>query len=590
MYKLILLAIKYILIEILSVKLKILYWKNFFNEISILKFLIKYQNSNISYFKDENLNNFLKYNKKTDQNNKKFSSKNKILVDLTVDHQPEHSLLNCLIANDLKKILKKNIVGLINSDDIKSKKIAQSFGIKNFIIHRRQNLFKRIFFFIKSLIITKNIDSIQKVLDFKYRNIDIGKCAYEHSIRFYCKSGFKIDFYFYLSVAKALENLDFFENLYLKNSFYHTVIGENQFIPHKIFFQRALKSKNIVYSRYGSGLDNYNVRIFKSFKDRYSAKRKFSKKLLNYLLKKHKKIIEKEIDNFFQKEKPEKKIGFEDALVGGRKKTTILNFKNKNEFNLFFNLKHKKKLNILILPNVLQDNILNSEWSLFFSPYDWFYKTILNIKDINNVNWIIKPHPSEKFYNEKFGVKTVLNKFIPYPKNIKLINHNNHINNIHKFIDLVITYNGSCGYEYSTLGIPVITVADGKYSDFNFTLNPKTQKQYFKYLKNFKEVKKTFKVKKNIAKLFWYMDICDTGIMRMTHGLIPKMKTQGNIRHVQWKEFWKKLYLNSKKTKNNENNYFNNFKLQQKALNRHTINFAILGKKKIKEVIKLNDA
>ena len=130
MYKLILLAIKYILIEIFSIKLKILYWKNFFKEISIFKFLIKNQKGNLSYFKDENLNYFLSINKKTNKDNKNFLSKDKILVDLTVDHHPEYALLNCLIANDLKKILKQNIVGLINSDDIKSKKIAQSFGIK----------------------------------------------------------------------------------------------------------------------------------------------------------------------------------------------------------------------------------------------------------------------------------------------------------------------------------------------------------------------------------------------------------------------------------------------------------------------------
>ena len=37
------------------------------------------------------------------------------------------------------------------------------------------------------------------------------------------------------------------------------------------------------------------------------------------------------------------------------------------------------------------------------------------------------------------------------------------------------------------------------------------------------------------------MDNCYYGVMRMTHGLLPKMATQGASKNVDWKEFWKKF-------------------------------------------------
>ncbi len=588
MYKLILLAFKYILIEILSIKIKILYWKNFLKEISLFKFLNNSQKDDLSYFKDENLNEFLKINEKFTKNEKNFESKNKILVDLTVDHHPEYALLNCLIANDLKKNLKQDIVGLINSDDIKSEKIAQSFGIKNFIVYKRKNFLKRLMYFIESVKLINSHSSLDKLINIKYKNIEIGKCAYEHSIRFFTKSSFKVDFYFYLSVAKSIENVNFFNNIYSKNFFNHSVIAETQFIPHKIFFQTALKKKNIVYARYGSGLENYNVRIYKNFRDSYSHKRKYSKKLVKYLTSNYKKKLEKEINLFFRKNKPERRIGFEDAFVGNQKKVNIINLDLKKNFNNKLKINKNNKLNVLILPNVLQDNVLNSEWSLFKSPYDWFEKTLKYIKKINNVNWIVKPHPAENFYREELKAEYIFNSLVKNSENIKFLNEDIHINNIHKFIDLVITYNGSCGYEYSALGIPVMTSADTRYSDFEFTIAPEKNKIYLYNLKNIKKIKKKFKVNKFRAKLFWYMDNCYYGVMRMTHGLLPKMATQGASKNIDWKEFWKKLRINRQKNKKH-NNFSRNFLIQQKTLNRHCINLSILKNIKSEKFKSLND-
>lgn len=579
------LNIKFLINEMATIKSKISNIRYFFKDIDLLKYLLyKIYKKNL-YFKDKNLNNFIKKNFKKNIS-KKFFFNYEILVDLTLNHHPEYGLLNCLIANDLKNKLNQNICALVNIGDEKTIKIANSFGINNFIYYKKKNFIQRLFYFSRAIKIIQENYSIRKILRIRYKNIDIGKCSYEHFIRFHTNANFEINFNFYLSLAKALEAVDFFEEIYTKNNFKHSVIAETQFIPHKIFFQSALRKKNIVYARYGSGLENYNVRIYRNLSNSFSHKRKYSKNLINFLMKNFKKKINKEINKYFKKTNPQKKIGFEDAFVKNSKKINIINFKKKSDFYKKLKINKKNKINILILPNVLQDNILNAEWSLFESPFDWFTKSLNIINKIKKFNWIIKPHPAEKYYRQDLKAKKIFDKVIFKSDNIKLLEESIHINNIHKYVDFVITYNGSCGYEYSALGIPVLTSADTRYSDFNFTIAPKNIKKYLFILKNVDKVIKKFKVNKFNAKLFWYLDNCYFGIMRMSHGLLPKMATQGSFENVDWGRFWKNLILNFNKKKIN-NNFSKNFILQQKNLNRHSINLSLLN---IKKNVKFNDA
>ena len=101
-----------------------------------------------------------------------------------------------------------------------------------------------------------------------------------------------------------------------------------------------------------------------------------------------------------------KQIGLDGAMTdnGHIKKQKVIQFKDNLSFNNFFNLSDKNK-NILILPHVISDNSFTSEWNLFSTPLDWFIKTLYRSKRIKNVNWIIKPHPSEKLYSPTVSVK-----------------------------------------------------------------------------------------------------------------------------------------------------------------------------------------
>ena len=103
----------------------------------------------------------------------------------------------------------------------------------------------------------------------------------------------------------------------------------------------------------------------------------------------------------------------------------------------------------------MSDNLFNNEWNVFDTAYDWYFQTIRKISKIDRVNWLIKPHP----YEYKFPGVTARDIFekLNDKQNVQFLNEGLHINEIYRFIDLVITGNGSAGYQYTSLGIPITT-------------------------------------------------------------------------------------------------------------------------------------
>ena len=101
--------------------------------------------------------------------------------------------------------------------------------------------------------------------------------------------------------------------------------------------------------------------------------------------------------------------------------STIGTFKNdshedfdKKEFLKNLDL-DKNKPTVVILTGCWPDfpNLYAPSW--YIDYVDWFKKTLEIIKDLNNANWIIKPHPAEF----KYGSKTKIQHFLKNINNYK---------------------------------------------------------------------------------------------------------------------------------------------------------------------------
>jgi hypothetical protein len=568
------LLIGFILLEIKLIKSKLKKIINFFENINLINFLFSKTKNNI--FKNNDINHFLNKNIK---NNKTInnSQKKKILVELLLAHHSEPMIINILIAKDLMKIYDAEIVGLVNQDDILTIKIAESFGIKKFIYKDKINFYTRLNYFFKA--ISKiDLKYPHKVKYIKINKHDeVGKAAYEHYLRYHDCEINKINILLLINcLAKALEANNFSNKIFFKN-YIIFVIGETQFIPNKLYFNKSLLLKTPIYTWTGSAATNYIGRLYKNYKDRNSSKRKISKinaKLLLNILGKKRNILK-----IIKQKKGLEEIG-KETVWSNRKPSQEIKFYSRAEFCKYFNFEDGKK-NVLILPHAMADNVFNNEWNIFNTSYDWFLKTCKSIKNLDEVNWLIKPHPYEYKFNT-IKAENVFNYAIRQPKeNIKFLKEGIHINNIYKYVDAVLTCNGSAGFEYTSLGIPTITTADSDYSNFGFTIAPKNKKKYFSILKNISKIRKLNNINKLKAQTYW---VSTLSLIYNSHNFCPRIKQHGFFKK---KLFFKLLANKNKNSK--KNNFSKDITFQLNNNNRHSINYEFTKKNK-KYNFCLNDA
>ena len=104
------------------------------------------------------------------------------------------------------------------------------------------------------------------------------------------------------------------------------------------------------------------------------------------------------------------------------------------------------------------DGNFYDEWKLFMDVKTWMEETLKIIREYGEkINWIIRPHPSEKYFPRlKTKTKDLFKEIIGESSNIKLCPDNCAPNTIRLLSDIVVTSHGSVGVEYPCFGIPSI--------------------------------------------------------------------------------------------------------------------------------------
>lgn len=197
--------------------------------------------------------------------------------------------------------------------------------------------------------------------------------------------------------------------------------------------------------------------------------------------------------------------------------STIGAFKNTNE--VFDKKKFLKKLNleinrptVVILTGCWPDfpNIFESSW---YTDYvDWFKKTLEIIKDLNNCNWIIKPHPAEF----KYGSQTKISHFLKNINSENIISWPDIVSSdkLLQVADVVVTSHGSAGFEYPALGKPAICTKKTHYSNWGFTNFCSDLSEYKKLLENIHMIKKPDKNDQRFAYIYIASFFCNASIIK----------------------------------------------------------------------------
>lgn len=148
------------------------------------------------------------------------------------------------------------------------------------------------------------------------------------------------------------------------------------------------------------------------------------------------------------------------------------------------------KKNIVIMCHVFSDTPHMSCYpKLYEDYYIWFIETLKIISKIENVNWIIKAHPSRELYKESEEVSELFTKY-NNGINMWLWDDAYSTESLFDIADAVITVAGTCGMEFPCFGIPAITTGNAYYSRNGCNIVPRTIEEYMKLLEHLDEIER----------------------------------------------------------------------------------------------------
>lgn len=184
---------------------------------------------------------------------------------------------------------------------------------------------------------------------------------------------------------------------------------------------------------------------------------------------------EKIIDDYYSL-RYKGKIEQHDVLTAyGNKQVT--------ERNAFFEKYHldKNKKTVVIMCHVFADAPHVYLETLYDDYWDWFVGSLNNLLMNDNINILVKEHPSSHLYNQKGLVKEYLQSI---NKEELLVDENESTESILNNVEIVVTCGGTIGLEFSYRGKNVVLASYPPFGRLGFTTEFSTRRDYELFLKD----------------------------------------------------------------------------------------------------------
>ncbi|MFC1513042.1 tetratricopeptide repeat protein [Thermodesulfobacteriota bacterium] len=423
-----------------------------------------------------------------------------IMVELLVNHIG-YIMGNCIIAKYLQKRLDTKLIGILPSKSNPEYKliraIVDSYGFDDFIdidydIGFRCNIDISRYTSIKGIKAQR-----AEVINTEFDDVQLGDLAYDAYLRETGKGTIDVINEEVLNMlAEVIRDFLFYDTLIKQQNVVATVQGHTVY-RFGAMARAALKNGADVYGKKPAG-NPLTVRKY----TRLDEKRQYEFRLTK--------------DEFAQLLATKKEFAIN---AGRRMMEERLSGANTSEFSGAFGVEKKiydceeivtkfklaqDKPTICIMSHIFPDAPHAFESSLYNDYYEWLEETLLAIKDITDVNWLIKEHPHLKHYNPKHSATTLATPFVERYPHIHLTPEDLNTKSLLPAVDAIVTCSGTAGLEFSTQGIPCILAGESHYSGFGFTIEPKTKQEYLDQLKNIGKLKKLPRDKIDLSLAYAY--------------------------------------------------------------------------------------
>ncbi len=553
---------------------------NFVKEFSILRFLCYLIDNSIVPSRDKIFRSYILKNTQKCKSRRETINKNTnkyILITNIVNHVGYISA-EILVGKNLMEIFNSNGIALLNNYNLKNILLYKSFGIKEIIILGNSNIFARLMYSIKAYLIIRSFKNMDEFIKFNINNAEIGKVVYDHYLRFSgigTTNEFKGEFY--TNLSKCL--LVYYQiNKYLKKyNIVASVQSEKQFIPGSIIFQSVLINGVNVYSRTGPN-NKFTVKKYSNVNERYTNRARFSKKLIDLVVNNISKeaieiggeIIKKRFGGVSGYETMKEIYHLLEFAKG--KKTGKNDKKNISKEDLCKRLGWSPDSPIgVIFSSDLTDGVFDLSWSLFRDRLTWLRESLHEIKKINNMNWLVKPHPHDEINNVITSTLSEYEKICSNHDHVKIFPDDIAIGSIPKIIDVAVTQCGSAASEYPCFGIPTIIAGETICSGLGYTIEPQSKEKYFFQLRNVKKLEKLNNQQIELAKTYIFVQ---NYLTRIPTNLLGGSE----VKYIDERIYWTEMIKLLDQYKYEENLLIKMMKIQVKNNDMHTIDYRMIEK------------
>jgi hypothetical protein len=142
---------------------------------------------------------------------------------------------------------------------------------------------------------------------------------------------------------------------------------------------------------------------------------------------------------------------------------------------------------VLLAANVIGDSLTLERQVFSETMTEWLQKTTSYFVERDEVQFILRIHPGEKYTSGPSVGDIVDGLFPELPEYVHLIRANDSINtyDLISIANLGLTYTTTVGMEMAMHGLPVVVSGNTHYRDRGFTLDPTTWKEYYTILDSF---------------------------------------------------------------------------------------------------------
>ena len=415
---------------------------------------------------DENVERFIKHNKKVWQENAISDTDNEVLVLYTECHSGSN-ILRSYYANVFAQKYNARIIGFpyINDRPMPIKtKMYRSFNVCDIILYDfSEEQVNKISTIYKQ--VCDSIHSKSDVIKISISGYMMGEYIYSTFLRYispildllrYKKELFDI-------ILSCIKNVVYWDD-YFKLHIVKTIILEDAVYDQSYIREIAVLYDIPVYAVNISQCRRCHSGYFTGTRYGINYKTAFSE-----LSQK-----EKEYGISWAKHQLDKRVQGDISDIPYMR--DMGTYKNRQAGNL---LHRNDKIKVVICPHCFTDDPFPYGKFLFNDQYEWL-DYLGRISQQTDYDWYFKIHPA----SEKFS-RGVYDRFLKKYPNIHVLPLGaSAVQMRDEGMDFALTLWGTIGHEYAYLGINVINGGYGPHSDFSFNYNPKSVEEYEKIILN----------------------------------------------------------------------------------------------------------